>query len=585
MTDRNNTPAKSPVPVQHAIDAAEELRANGLGEDFARRVGLAEGFLNAVTHSTGKDAPASLQERVSAKVYEHTLRQAGRDAEADVLKNWELLQRARSTLTAPALDHLRRTAPEAHRLLTEVEACDHGGHHHHHPVVDQVLRNATETIPGAYADAAKAAQRSQRVVKRTQPRETPLPGESLSLRGGHIHTAGCGHLDSPANPAPSCGTTHHHDCGHLHGPATPAQAGGAHYHGGGPCSHAHAPAGGHPHAHLEHVRGPKGTQWRGAWWAAAAAGAVGVGAYLSSRSRKPEGEDPALSPTEAEVAKTKEQRAEDIAYTINHALACTATDFIDPYFGDLTQRYLGQRVSIGCSHDHSKDAGHGPGHEHGPGCDHHAHAGAGHLGHWWIGEVVGDFGAVPVTVGMQRYFPSVMDGLRRTIEPVLGGYFRKGAERSTKSWAEKRGVSADSPEYKQHMEAVYRHEVDHLPQALVWTASSIAINLTTQRLIGNTAPLWQLATGKAVGASISAALVVGGRGLAPEAARKWDGFTSKNVFLPATRVIGRVFGIEERSVERMADKEERLADGPWESRVRQSRTAVPGEATSDVFKS
>ena len=41
--------------------------------------------------------------------------------------------------------------------------------------------------------------------------------------------------------------------------------------------------------------------------------------------------------------------------------------------------------------------------------------------------------------------------------------------------------------------------------------AAVAINLCTQRAIGNKGPFWQLAAGKAVGASISAGLVVGGR--------------------------------------------------------------------------
>jgi hypothetical protein len=267
-----------------------------------------------------------------------------------------------------------------------------------------------------------------------------------------------------------------------------------------------------------------------------------------------------LSAEEVEKRKTKKQQSVDIAYTINHALACTTTDFIDPYFGNLTQQYLGKRFSIGCGHDHSKDGAHGAGT-----CN-HEHHGHSHGKHWWVGEVVGDFGAVPVTIGMQRYFPNFMNGLRKIMEPALGGYFRMGAERSTKRWAAKNHVEVNSEEYKQHYQDVYQHEVSHLPQALIWTASSIAINLTTQRLMGNNAPLWHLATGKAVGASISAGLVVGGRGMAPGLAEKWDNFTSDHIFLPATKVVGRVFGVSADDVENMAKKEATLANKTWAER-------------------
>lgn len=278
------------------------------------------------------------------------------------------------------------------------------------------------------------------------------------------------------------------------------------------------------------------------------------------------------TPDDREKKKNEAQRAVDIAYTINHALACTATDFIDPYFGNLTQKYLGKRFSIGCGHDHSKDNHHDHGHKHhGPPCAHpHHHHHAGNLKHWWIGEVVGDFGAVPVTIAAQRYFPGFMNGLRKMMEPMLGGFFRKGAERSSKKWAQAQGVSADSQEFKDHVEAVYQHEVSHLPQALMWTTSSIAINLCTQRAIGNKGPFWQLAAGKAVGASISAGLVVGGRGLAPGAAEKWDNFTSEKLFLPATKAVGSLFGVRKEDIDRMAEEQKELKGESWTERAKSS---------------
>jgi len=256
------------------------------------------------------------------------------------------------------------------------------------------------------------------------------------------------------------------------------------------------------------------------------------------------------TPQQHEAAKTESERAQDIAYTINHALACTATDFIDPYFGNLTQKYLGRRVSIGCGHDHS--------HDDAP-CEHDH----GHLKHWWIGEVIGDFGAVPVTIAAQRYLPGFMNGLRNIMEPLLGGFFRKGAERSARKWATEQGIDTASQDYKDRVEFIYRHEVDHLPQALMWTVSSIAINLATQRAVGNRGPFWQLAAGKAVGASISAGLVVGGRGAAPGAAEKWDNFTSEHLFLPATKTLGKLFGVKKEDVDRMAETQKEITGESW----------------------
>jgi hypothetical protein len=282
--------------------------------------------------------------------------------------------------------------------------------------------------------------------------------------------------------------------------------------------------------------------------------------------------------------KNAEERAEDVAYTINHALACTATDFIDPYVGNVTQKFLGRRISIGCGHDHSHDhASHADGHP----CkhDHHHHHGhehshaapRSHLKHWWIGEVVGDFGAVPITVAAQYMFPDAMRAVGSGMEMMLGGFFRMGAARATRAWAREHGVDSESQAYLNHFNATYRYEIDHLPQALLWTGSSIALNLGTQKLMGNAAPLWHLAAGKATGASISAALVVATRGMMPDTAHAWDRFTSRNIFLPATKGIGSLIGIRKETVDRMAEKHEALKTG-WADRMDDKKTTETGRA-------
>jgi hypothetical protein len=259
-----------------------------------------------------------------------------------------------------------------------------------------------------------------------------------------------------------------------------------------------------------------------------------------------------------------DKQAQDIAYTINHALACTATDFIDPYFGNLTQRFLGKRFSVGCGNPEHRHA-HGE-HDHHPHGHHHHDS---HLKQWWLGEVVGDFGAVPVTIFLQRNFPSLMRSIGTGMESLLGGFFRRGAEKSTRRWAKKNHIDTSDPVYAEHREKIYRYEIDHLPQALVWTVSSIALNLTTQRLTGNHAPLWQLTTGKAVGASISAGLVVGARGLAPATAHRWDQLTSETIFLPATKAVGSLFGVGENAVDMLAKEE---ADAKWAERLTNAAT-------------
>ena len=84
--------------------------------------------------------------------------------------------------------------------------------------------------------------------------------------------------------------------------------------------------------------------------------------------------DGALSAKAYERQKTREQRAEDIAYTINHSIYCTLTDFINPPINAVTDNWLRWLIP-GCGHDHSGDAkGHdgsiSVGHVHGSSCNH-----------------------------------------------------------------------------------------------------------------------------------------------------------------------------------------------------------------------
>lgn len=273
---------------------------------------------------------------------------------------------------------------------------------------------------------------------------------------------------------------------------------------------------------------------------------------------------PSASPlTGTAAAKDDLARMEDVAYTINHALACSATDFIDPFVGNATQKWLGKRFSVGCGsgHEHFHDAT----------CDHaHTHN-HGNLGHWWLGELAGDFGSVPVTIAIQRHAPKVMDGLRSGLDKLAGPLFRKSAERSARKQATAFGVQASESEIQARAAEIYAHEIDHMPLAVVWTASSVALNVGIQKLSGNTAPLWQIGAGKLAGVSLSTGLTLGLRAAAPATMQKIDTTASEKLYLPATKKIGKWFGVEEQSVERMAEKQEALKPKNWAERTQNSK--------------
>lgn len=336
-----------------------------------------------------------------------------------------------------------------------------------------------------------------------------------------------------------------------------------------------------------------------------------------------------MSADERERHKTPQQRAEDIAYTINHSIYCTLTDFLNPPINAATDGWLRWMIP-GCGHDHSKDGGH---HHHHAGCSHdHSHgsySGAAHVhsascghGHgaaahsaphyhytsysagpkemtrwervkaaskgafsrerfiqYAQGEFIGDFGAVPLTIGMQRMFPGVMDALRKVSEPVMKPLFKWGVESDSRRWARSHAIELDSPEYKKHVQEVYEHEMSHFPQAMMWTAFSLGLNVAYQTHADKT-PMKlpqkiALKTGAVTsGILVTAGMVVAARALVPHRMHALDSWTSKNFILPSTHVVGAVFGVDKQAVDSMAKEQERLDHGHWVQRVHAKRAAA-----------
>jgi hypothetical protein len=265
---------------------------------------------------------------------------------------------------------------------------------------------------------------------------------------------------------------------------------------------------------------------------------------------------PALTFRERERQKTENQRAEDVAYTINHALSCGTTDVV---LQPLIAATFG--VNVGC------DAGH---HDHA-----HSHAKpkltlksfAHEAGHYFKGEIIGDFVAVPLTIAVQRLFPNFMHGLRTIFEPLLGWAFRGGANRTARHWGAEHGLAADDAQVKAHADAIYEHEVSHLPQAVVWNMFAYPIGAVAQKMGGHGRSYPEIFKSKLVGAVVSNGLLIGGRMIAPGAAQKWDAMTSDTIFLPASKTLGKVFGVDEEAIERAAKKNKAPHPAAWTKRV------------------
>jgi len=272
-----------------------------------------------------------------------------------------------------------------------------------------------------------------------------------------------------------------------------------------------------------------------------------------------------LTAEEREKRKSRQEQAEDIAYTLNHAVVCTLTDFIDPVIGSWTQKHLGKKLGLGHSHGHDHH-----GHDHGHG---------GGIKTWVVGEFIGDFGAVPLTIAAQRLFPGAMDGIRNVLEVPLSPLFRMGAHRSAVAWATEHHLAVDGPEAKRKEHELYTKEVGHLPQTFMWTVSAIGLNIASQKyLLGNHDSWGNLLAAKGIGSAVTAALVVGTRSTIPAGAEKLDKFTSKHLINPVTGFVSGLFGVD---AEGLARAEARLGSDPHMHGAQPNAAIHANDATAE----
>lgn len=245
--------------------------------------------------------------------------------------------------------------------------------------------------------------------------------------------------------------------------------------------------------------------------------------------------------------------AADFAYTLNHAIVCTLTDPITDApigatvqnmmaavradnDGKVTFRKLLEQLTPGAIWGGIKET----------------FGNRQALKSWFAGEFAGDFGAVPVVVAVQNFAPWLVNGIRKAFTPLMGPIFRRSAERSARREFEFAKMEAKGPEFQQRVEELYNKEMEHLPNAVLWTVASPAINIAMQKLViqkrfmkdDEPAPVVDLLLGKAIGATITSSLTVGLRTLAPEKAQKWDNWMSSKASGPVAGMVSKVAGVD-----------------------------------------
>lgn len=292
-----------------------------------------------------------------------------------------------------------------------------------------------------------------------------------------------------------------------------------------------------------------------------------------------------LSPAEQEAAKTRQQKAEDVIYTLNHALTCLGiTDtIVQPAVAALSLRLLGKRIDL-CghlpqTHEHHDHAHHDHAHHD------HGHGILGAFRSWhtfkefMIGELAGDVGAVVPTLALQRFAPGFMHGIRRAMEPLVGSWFRSSAERGARHWAQKHGLAETSPEVEARAQELYEYEVSHLPQMAAWTVSSIGINYGVMKFRNPGMKLTDFLAVKSLGSLVTAGLVLGARAASPTLAHGWDETVSRNLIVPATKILGTPFGVQAEHVDAVIARREGTGAPELQGRVAEVAPAAARTAT------
>lgn len=320
-------------------------------------------------------------------------------------------------------------------------------------------------------------------------------------------------------------------------------------------------------AYLEAIR--QSTEWHRAAHAPKPEQPTAVAESTPATSVTSAAAQPRKSLREIEREKDANKKAEDVAYTINHALSCGTTDVV---LQPVIAAAFGGALNVGCGH-----AGHA--HEKlswketlqkfsfknlkNLSWKEFRHDAA----HYLKGEIFGDFVAVPLTIVVQRLFPNFMNGIRKITEPVFGWAFHAGANRTARHWAQEKGIAEDAPETKAHAAEIYEHEVSHLPQAVVWNLFAYPLGAAAQKFDGHNHTWGQIFKSKLVGAIISNGILIGGRMVAPGPAQKWDTLTGDHIFAPVSKKVGRLFGVDEDAIEKANQKQRSHGSKAWAERV------------------
>ena len=207
---------------------------------------------------------------------------------------------------------------------------------------------------------------------------------------------------------------------------------------------------------------------------------------------------------------------EHFASTLTHALTCSVLDPATAKITSSVQKLLDKNFTDNDAKETTKE--------------------------WLLGEVVGDFGSVPLVVMAQKFFPNLMNGTANALEPIVKHFFQNSSEKSAKNWAVHHHVEIGSERYHQKKEELLARAISNFPKTLLWTVSSTAINIGMQRFVleNKESPVVHQLAAKAIAAITTGAAVTLVRAFAPDTTRNFERFVHHKAIKPIGQKIKEI---------------------------------------------
>lgn len=210
--------------------------------------------------------------------------------------------------------------------------------------------------------------------------------------------------------------------------------------------------------------------------------------------------------------KHKEQLGKDIAFGIQQTAACWATDFIDPPLSAYIQKKL-------------ESSGHESEHKYA-----------------WAGEIIGDSLAIFAFLGARKFLAAPMEAATRFTKRLLNPLLESSGKKTLKEWTQRHNIAPGSAEYARKLEEWKDFQADNMVKTSVIGVSSIALNVATQKALGNTHKTSVILLSKLAGAAITMATMMGLRFALPKTTKTIDEEMSERYFAPVIRSAQKMAG-------------------------------------------